>query len=74
MSDVAASQCTFCAFRAPGSDGQSGCSRKNGLGGVTYEWYTAVCAPANLRLVYVDEDTGVAERTAASVARGRSGL
>jgi hypothetical protein len=29
---------------------------------------TAVCAPADLRLIYVDEDPGVAERTTASVA------
>lgn len=25
----------------------------------TYEWVTAVLAPANLRLVCVDEDSGV---------------
>jgi hypothetical protein len=29
---------------------------------------TAVRAPADLRLIYVDEDPGVAERTTASVA------
>jgi hypothetical protein len=29
---------------------------------------TAVCAPADLRLIHVDEDSWVAERTAASVA------
>jgi hypothetical protein len=35
----------------------------------TYKWKTAVCAPANLRLVDVDEDPGVSERAASSVAR-----
>lgn len=34
----------------------------------SYEWQTTICAEANLRLVYVDEDSGVAERTASSVA------
>jgi hypothetical protein len=34
----------------------------------TYEWESAVCAPADLRLVDVDEDPRVAEGAAASVA------
>jgi hypothetical protein len=36
--------------------------------GVTYEWQTAVRAPANLRLIHVDEDPRVAQRTASAVA------
>jgi hypothetical protein len=35
----------------------------------TYKRNSAVCAPADLGLVHVDEDPWVAERTAASVAR-----
>lgn len=35
----------------------------------TYKRYPAVRAPANLRLVDVDEDAWVAKRTAAAVAR-----
>lgn len=39
------------------------------LGGVgTYVWNTAVCAPADLWPVDVDEDSGVAERASAAVA------
>jgi hypothetical protein len=34
----------------------------------TYEWKTAVCAPADLWLVDIDEDPRVAEGTTASVA------
>ena len=36
--------------------------------GSTHEWKTAVCAPADLRLIHVDEDAGVAEGTASTVA------
>lgn len=35
---------------------------------VTYEWKTAVCAPADLGLVGVDEDPGMAERAASTIA------
>jgi len=35
----------------------------------TYEWKSAVCAPADLGLVYVDEDPWVSERATASVTR-----
>jgi hypothetical protein len=35
----------------------------------THIWHAAVCARADLRLVCVDEDTGVTKRTSASVAR-----
>jgi hypothetical protein len=34
----------------------------------TYERQTAVCAPADLGLICVDEDLGVAEGTAAAIA------
>lgn len=34
----------------------------------TYEWDTAICAPIDLRLVGVDEDPGVSERAASTVA------
>jgi hypothetical protein len=36
---------------------------------VTYEWKTAVRAPANLRLVHVDEDLWVSERSTPAVTR-----
>ena len=36
--------------------------------GITYEWKATVCAAEDLRLVEVDEDTWVAERTTAAVA------
>jgi hypothetical protein len=35
----------------------------------TYEWKTAVCAPADLGLVHVDEDPWVTERATSSIAR-----
>jgi len=35
---------------------------------MTYERKTAVCAPADLRLIGVDEDPGVAEGTTSAVA------
>jgi hypothetical protein len=35
----------------------------------TYKWETAVRAPADLRLIGVDEDARVAEGTASTVAR-----
>lgn len=35
----------------------------------TYEWKAAVRAHVNLRLVDVDEDSGVTQRTSAAVAR-----
>lgn len=35
---------------------------------VTYKWHAAIRAPADLRLVHVDEDPGVAEWTATSIA------
>ena len=34
----------------------------------TYKWKSTVCAPADLGLIYVDEDPWVAERATASVA------
>lgn len=34
----------------------------------TYKWETAICAGANLRLVQVDKDPGVAQRPTAAVA------
>lgn len=34
----------------------------------TYEWKTAVCAPADLGLVGVDKDPGVTERATSTVA------
>jgi hypothetical protein len=37
--------------------------------GGTYEWKTAVGAPADLGLVHVDEDPWVAERTSSAIAR-----
>lgn len=33
----------------------------------TYEWKSTVCAPADLGLIYVDEDPWVSERATASV-------
>lgn len=33
----------------------------------TYEWKSTVCAPADLRLIYVDKDPWVSERATASV-------
>lgn len=38
------------------------------ISGSTHERQSAVCAPADLRLVHVDEDAGVAEGTASAVA------
>lgn len=38
----------------------------------TYIWNTAVSAPADLWLVDIDEDTWVAKRSAAAVARHRT--
>lgn len=39
---------------------------------LTYKRETAVCAPADLGLVGVDEDPGVAERAASTVARNNA--
>jgi hypothetical protein len=39
-----------------------------GLGN-TYEWKTAVGAPADLGLVHVDEDPGMSKRSTSTIAR-----
>jgi hypothetical protein len=45
-----------------------GCGFKHGSVLLVGKRNTAVCAPADLRLIHIDEDPGVPERTTASVA------
>lgn len=35
----------------------------------THEWHSAVCTPADLRLVCVDEDTRMSQRSSTTIAR-----
>ena len=45
-----------------------------GSGDETYEWQAAVCAPADLWLIDVDEDSGVTQWTSSTVARDLTSL